>query len=194
MLLYARKYIRGRMLDLGAGKAKYADIFRSVAGEYLTCDMIAAPHIDFVEDAHNLSFPDNSFDTVLCNQALEHVARPWEVAAQISRILKPGGHAIITVPFIAGEHRDPTDFFRFTADGITSLFPNLVVVECEKCGGAFSIFGSMWKFAFASPYKKVGRFRRRFSILLQQCCKKLDRFSPAGETLYAGTFLVLTKK
>ena len=42
--------------------------------------------------------PDESFDVVQCTQVLEHLVEHERAAAELVRVLKPGGHAIITVP------------------------------------------------------------------------------------------------
>lgn len=59
----------------------YADRFRFVAG-----------------DAADTGFPDCSFDTVIMNDAMEHVARPDLVLAEVRRILKPGGRLYVNFP------------------------------------------------------------------------------------------------
>jgi SAM-dependent methyltransferase/uncharacterized protein YbaR (Trm112 family) len=46
-----------------------------------------------------LPFKDNVFDLVVCSAVLEHVLRPETVAAEIVRVLKPKGRAIIETPF-----------------------------------------------------------------------------------------------
>lgn len=43
-------------------------------------------------------FPDNSFDTVLTLDILEHLVDPWKTLAQIHRLLKPGGRLIVSIP------------------------------------------------------------------------------------------------
>ncbi len=42
--------------------------------------------------------PDNTADAVLCTQVIEHITEHEKAAAELCRILKPGGHAVITVP------------------------------------------------------------------------------------------------
>ncbi len=44
-----------------------------------------------IEDALNLSFPDNKFDVVICTHVYEHVSNPKELFQEIYRVLKPGG-------------------------------------------------------------------------------------------------------
>jgi SAM-dependent methyltransferase len=45
-----------------------------------------------------LPFPSRSFDVVLCNHVIEHLAQPDRAAVEIARVLRPGGLAIIGVP------------------------------------------------------------------------------------------------
>lgn len=52
----------------------------------------------YVEDASKMSFPDNSFDTVIMNDAMEHVAKPAEVLNEVYRVLKPGGKLYVNFP------------------------------------------------------------------------------------------------
>lgn len=42
--------------------------------------------------------PDASVDAVLCTQVIEHITDHALAAAELARVLKPGGHAVITVP------------------------------------------------------------------------------------------------
>jgi ubiquinone/menaquinone biosynthesis C-methylase UbiE len=42
--------------------------------------------------------PDATADTVLCTQVIEHITEHEKAAAELCRVLKPGGHAVITVP------------------------------------------------------------------------------------------------
>ncbi len=50
-------------------------------------------------DARELSFPDNTFDTVAAMHILSVVPEPEKVMAEIARVLKPGGEAVITNHF-----------------------------------------------------------------------------------------------
>ncbi len=55
-------------------------------------------------DAEKDPFPyaDGSFSTVLCCELLEHLtADPLHMMAEINRILKPGGHLVLTTPNLA---------------------------------------------------------------------------------------------
>jgi SAM-dependent methyltransferase len=62
------------------------------------------------------------FDVAYSNNVFEHLRKPWIAAANILRILKPGGICITIVPFSQRYHAVPDDYFRYTHTGITALF------------------------------------------------------------------------
>jgi SAM-dependent methyltransferase len=51
-----------------------------------------------VGEAERLPFPDSSFDLVTCLGSLEHFPRPDAGAAEMRRVLAPGGRALVFVP------------------------------------------------------------------------------------------------
>src|SRR5688500_20312624 len=48
-----------------------------------------------LHDALPISFEKNTFDVVLCNHVLEHVKDDIRAMAEIHRVLKPNGFAIL---------------------------------------------------------------------------------------------------
>lgn len=67
---------------------------------YITAD-IESPLAKVKMDIHQIPFPENQFDVVLCNHVLEHVRDDIQAMREINRVLKPGGWAILQVPFFA---------------------------------------------------------------------------------------------
>ena len=61
------------------------------------------------------------FDIVIADQVLEHVQKPAEAAANIRKMLRSGGHALIATPFLFRVHGRPNDFTRWTEDGLRQL-------------------------------------------------------------------------
>jgi len=87
-------------------------------------DMQAGDGVDLV---HNLEDPlvGFRFAHVECVSVLEHCRKPWVVAANIEDAMLTGGTIFLSVPFAWRWHGYPSDYFRFTADGIRELFPRI---------------------------------------------------------------------
>jgi SAM-dependent methyltransferase len=49
-------------------------------------------------------WPDGGVDVVVCNQVFEHLKNVWQPMAEIHRVLKPGGWALLSVPNLASLH------------------------------------------------------------------------------------------
>ncbi|MEX2014760.1 MAG: methyltransferase domain-containing protein [Candidatus Saccharimonadales bacterium] len=72
---------------------------------------------------------DNHFDYVVCTEVLEHTLQPFDAAAEIERILKPGGLALISVPFNFRIHGPLPDCWRFTEHGLRALFKDFEIIQ-----------------------------------------------------------------
>jgi SAM-dependent methyltransferase len=103
-----------RVLDVGAGG-------RRVVPGVIAIDAVPAPGVDVVGDIHCMPLETGSFDCVVCTGTLEHVQNPQQAVEEIYRVLRPSGVVHIDVPFIQGYHADPTDYWRFTLDGLRLL-------------------------------------------------------------------------
>ncbi|MEQ8423105.1 MAG: methyltransferase domain-containing protein, partial [Cyclobacteriaceae bacterium] len=67
-------------------------------GNYVTAD-IESPLAKVKMDIHQIPFPENTFDVVLCNHVMEHVDDDIKAMSEINRVLKKDGWAILQVPF-----------------------------------------------------------------------------------------------
>lgn len=78
-----------------------------------------APSVSVRADfATGLPFGDRTFDAAICSEVLEHVPDDRRVIREMARVLKPGGRAVVTVPFAFRYHPDPVDFRRYTPAGL----------------------------------------------------------------------------
>jgi SAM-dependent methyltransferase len=66
--------------------------------DYITAD-IESPLAKVKMDIHSIPFNEHAFDMVICNHVLEHVRDDITAVREISRVLKPGGLAVLQVPF-----------------------------------------------------------------------------------------------
>jgi SAM-dependent methyltransferase len=104
-----------RVLDVATGPgwvaAQAAERGASVVGVDVAEAMIARarsahPQLDFRRaDAHELPFPDASFDAVVGNFAIMHLSRHERAVAQWARVLRPGGRLALTAWAHPSEHR-----------------------------------------------------------------------------------------
>jgi ubiquinone/menaquinone biosynthesis C-methylase UbiE len=115
-----------RVLDVGCGpgyvSAAAAERGAEAIGLDFSGEMVAIaqrmfPGIEFREgDAQQLPLGDASFDRVVANFALLHVAEPERVFAEAFRVLKPGGR----FGFTTWAHKDENPFVRLVDDAITA--------------------------------------------------------------------------
>lgn len=83
-------------------------------GEYIGIDFIAGPCVDIIMNAHDLKFPDASFDVVICQEMIEHDSAFWITLREIARVLKVGGQFLMTTRGNGfAEHSWPEDYWRF---------------------------------------------------------------------------------
>jgi SAM-dependent methyltransferase len=106
----------GKVLDCGSG-------LRASVDETVICVEVAAlPTVDVLAVNQRLPFQDGVFDAVLSLNVLEHVTDPFACAAELVRVLKPGGVLYCCIPFMQPEHGYPHHYFNATRAGLRQLF------------------------------------------------------------------------
>jgi SAM-dependent methyltransferase len=77
------------------------------------------------------------FDVVICEQVLEHVVDPRAAATNLRGLCEPGGHVVVSTPFLVRVHEVPlflmNDYWRFTPRGLRALLEE-VGFEVETIG------------------------------------------------------------
>ncbi|HUN39959.1 MAG TPA: class I SAM-dependent methyltransferase [Acetobacteraceae bacterium] len=127
------------MLDVGAGLRRiyYANVVNT--------DIYASVSTDVICIAEDLPFADSQFDGVFCFATLEHTRRPWDVASEICRVLKPGGTIMIDYPFMQPVHGYPHHYFNATPLGNRSLFEAACDIQSVEIGWhQHPIVGLQW--------------------------------------------------
>jgi SAM-dependent methyltransferase len=120
-----------RVMDLGSG-------MRRLRAGAINLDIGPFPNVDVIGDGVRLPFPCNCFDVVVCQAVLEHVPDPQTVVAEIGRVLRPGGHVYVEVPFLQGFHADPHDYQRYTLGGVEHLMQSFKKEASGVCVGPSS--------------------------------------------------------
>ncbi len=98
-------------LDAGAGLGPYthygASKFKTVYCFEFDPDELAGakrnagllPNINYQQvDLTRIPLPDNSVDTAICSEVLEHISKHEQAAGELYRVLKPGGRLLFSMP------------------------------------------------------------------------------------------------
>jgi len=197
-------YINGKVLDVGCGQKPYKHVFST--SSYIGMDIEQSghshqdEHIDVYYDGKVFPFEDNSFDNALTNQVFEHVFNPEEFLSEIHRVLRPGGHLLITVPFVWDEHEQPYDYARYSSFGLTHVLQSngFKIISFSKSRSDFSVISQLTVLFF---YKKLVSKSRLVNLL---CCLfllspitltgiLLSKILPSNTDLYLDN-IVLVKK
>jgi len=144
------EHAEGKVLDAGAGNLIYRDFLNRYAKEYNGLDVAEGTDVDYQQDIQRMELETGSYDTVFCRNVLEHVEDPEKALNEISRVLKDGGKAIVSVPHLAYLHNEPEDYYRFTKYGLEELSADtdLEVREVVEAGGLFSFLGYIFSTVF----------------------------------------------
>jgi SAM-dependent methyltransferase len=146
----------GRVLEVSGGAGAIAGMFAGDTTEYLSTSY---PDVD-VQD---LSYPDSSFDYVVCDQVIEHIPEPQRAVDEIHRVLRPGGWLILATCFMDPVHTQPNntgDYWRFTPAGLRHLVRGYrEVYQCEGWGNrealAVVLFGGLQKYVPVSGHPQL---------------------------------------
>ena len=172
-------YSEGRLIDLGAGNLLYKSFLKQYCEIYESLDIRENPDLDYVQDIQDTDLDSNVFDTVFCRNVLEHVENPRRAMSEISRILKDGGVAIVSVPHLAYLHNEPEDYYRFTKYGLEEIASDteLKTIETHTAGGLFSFLGYIFSTVFLGltyDIRVLSWFNFRINFLIQYTCFKAD--------------------
>lgn len=99
---------------------RFLSLYPSEDPTYIHADITGCPHV-----------PDESFDAILSVNVLEHVAKPWLAAAEVTRLLRPGGVTFHIAPFSYFYHRAPIDCWRYAPDAFCVLFERFETLCAE---------------------------------------------------------------
>jgi SAM-dependent methyltransferase len=117
---------QGRTLIIGSHVYPPKPDRRKLYQEVVGVDMLEGEGVDRVINMEE-SLPEDLglFDHIECMSVMEHSRRPWLMAQNIERLLKPKGTLFLAAPFVWKIHAYPDDYFRFTPNGLRSLFTKI---------------------------------------------------------------------
>jgi len=108
----------GIVADVGAGVAPYKQLVLESSGvdSYVALDLAESSYAppDVLWDGERLPLADESVETVMATEVLEHCSTPDLLVGEACRALKQDGVFFGTVPFLWPIHDVPHDHWRFT--------------------------------------------------------------------------------
>ena len=119
-------------LNLGSGAL-------TMKNGFINMDLEPFPGVRFCADVHSLPIRENSVDTVMCMQLIEHVEDPHKLVDEACRILKPGGEIFLSAPFMYPYHEAPIDLNRWTRKGLGHIMKDFSPVSIGVFGGPTSV-------------------------------------------------------
>lgn len=145
----------GVVLDVGCGSAKWPGA--------VGVDISPGTDADVVHDLdeHPYPFENDSFDQILMQDVIEHVAEPVKLMEELHRIARPGAHIQLRTPHFSSvlAYGDPTHRHYFSRIGIESLAQPRFEHYTDVRFRILHITLDLW---FPFRALGIGRFANRF--------------------------------
>jgi len=172
-------------LDLGCGIRREQDMRPN--GVYL--DAVHFRDVDIVSTQARLPLRDNSVDAVVSLSVFEHLPDPFAMAAEIRRVLKPGGTAWIETAFMQPLHADPGHYFNMTLQGLLRTFSGFEIDESGVLSHHVPSESLRMQLDHVLPYMQDGEWKRTLSALLARVVSDGaaldDAMGPIGRRILA---------
>ena len=149
-----------RILTIGGSMLGHAmeTLSDSASVTLVETDVAHGPRTQIVCDAHSLPFASGTFDAVVAQAVLEHVADPQQVVSELHRVLRPGGLVYSEIPFMQQVHEGANDFTRYTLVGHRRLFRRFDCLDLGLVAGPATALAWTLKYAcLAFTEKHVAR-------------------------------------
>lgn len=173
---------------------------RRLKENVLNLDLEKNQFVDIIADVHDIPLEDSSVDAVIVTGLIEHIKNPVSAVDELYRILKPNGTIFASVPFIQPYHPHPTDFQRFTIEGIEMLFNKFETIELIKTRGSGStiswILQEFFSILFSFNNKKAYKILKVFFAYVFYLLKYLDKLLEKNQFDYiiASSFTYIGRK
>lgn len=192
---FLTKYVKeGKTLNLGSGP-------RIIAPEVTNVDIYPYAGVAIVADITHVPLSDGEVSRIISDNVLEHVKDPKSVVKEMHRLLQTGGLAYIAVPFLYPFHSSPSDYQRFTKEGLHELFIDFEILEIGVRAGPFSALtvylNHLFALVFSFGSKTLASLLVNVIMFVTFPIKLLDlvfNFWPNAEELSAVLYCVVRKK
>ncbi|MFM6933966.1 MAG: class I SAM-dependent methyltransferase [Flavobacteriales bacterium] len=148
---HALTHFKGKLLDLGCGFVPFYSFYKDQISELTCADWGNSMHQNSFLDVQcdlneKLPFENDSFDSILLSDVLEHIRKPEELLKEIQRILTNDGVLIMNVPYFYCLHEEPYDYFRYTEFALKSMVADagLNTKVFHQVGGSMEIMTDLF--------------------------------------------------
>lgn len=181
-------YLQGHVLDAGCGSRDIRGFLREQGARQITRYDLESPDPEVIlGPLEDMPFEDASFDSALCNAVLEHVGDAERSMRELARVVRPGGHVVVAVPFLQPFHPCPGDYRRYTADGLADLGRRAgleVVAVLPVHSFAQTLGWLIWEWAT----ERGGRVRRRLAWTVAAAISRVWHRTDSRRLRTANTF------
>jgi SAM-dependent methyltransferase len=130
------------VLDVGGRYQPYRPLIEDRASCYIALDVQSTPLVDVVGNGQEIPFKADTFDLAVATQVFAYFREPCQAAAEIHRVLKPGGSLLLSAPAAAPRAGDE-EHWRYLPAGlrfILSPFSRIEIVpEVSSIGGTIRL-------------------------------------------------------
>lgn len=179
--------LHGTILDIGSKNRRYDYLLKQ---KPTAIDMVANPAKEVeMADITNIPFSNETYDSVICIEVLEYVRTPERAVEEIARVLKPGGVAVVSVPFM---YRTHDDVLRYTNTYLEDLFSHhFENVRCVAIGNAYTVILTIVKAKINMLHLRLIRYIC-LALYLPFVC--LGMVWSRSSLVFASGYIVIAKK
>ena len=201
LLDFAECYLSGILIDIGCGTKPFKDMLSPIVKKHIGLDHEATVHdksnVDLFGTAYGIPVDNETFDSAICTAVLEHLEEPEQALLECHRVLKPGGVAIYSVPFIWHLHEEPRDFYRYTKYGLKYLFEKagFEVLKLTPLSGFWVTFGQLFVYNIYRFHRGPLRYIPLIPLLglvIQGASYILDRIDKSEQ--WTWMYMVVARK
>ena len=177
------------MLDVGALNPRYNHLFKA---SVTSVDIIVNEKlgVKYGDIEKGLEFEDAAFDSIICIEVFEYLDNYQSAIDEIHRLLKPGGKAFISVPFV---YRDHLDKIRFTEKMLTAKLNQFSTVSSIRIGNGYIVIWDILKKKVFGIRLKLFQYFFFIMILPYLGILKLFKVDKIRDDFYSGLFMIIQR-
>ncbi|NMB47896.1 methyltransferase domain-containing protein [Candidatus Kuenenbacteria bacterium] len=193
-LLHANiNLLKGKVLDIGSKNRRYDKMMKGAEVTAVDIEENKELNVLYGDIEVGLDYSDDYFDAILCLEVMEYLQGFDKASKEIYRLLKPGGAAIISIPFLQNDHDDN---FRPTKKFAEKIFQEATFTQIaiRTFGNGYTVIWDIvkrkWMCNKSEPARKLIYYFLLWPWLI---ILKIFRIDKIQDQYYSGLFIILKK-